>query len=153
MFRISGLAPAIRKLKPRCDRGACFIRLGACCSHDQELNQKNMAHAIQLAPKTTAIQGSYLLPPWPGDCRRLSSFQIFLSSRFMPATTSLLKAMNATPASKKAIAAIFECIRIRANVPAHRRRANRVRFSTDTRSRRSVQPICSTMAAYLFAYF
>jgi hypothetical protein len=31
------------------------------------------------------------------------------------------------------------------NVPAHRRRANDVRLSTETRSRRSVQPVCSAM--------
>lgn len=33
-------------------------------------------------------------------------------------------------------------VRMMVNVPAHRRRANGVRFSTKTRSQRSVQPVC-----------
>jgi hypothetical protein len=33
------------------------------------------------------------------------------------------------------------------NAPAHRRRANDVRLSTEARSRRSVQPVCSPMSS------
>src|SRR5262249_55649421 len=36
------------------------------------------------------------------------------------------------------------------NAPAHRRRANGVRLSTETRSRRSVQPVCWTIKSCLF---
>jgi hypothetical protein len=96
----------------------CRLRrlVGPCSSHRPEVSQKNAAHAIQPAPRATAIQGSYLLPPRPGNCPRLFSFQTDLSNRFMPAITSLLKTMNATPTRRKAMAAIFECISMRPNV-------------------------------------
>jgi hypothetical protein len=75
--------------------------------------QKNTAHTIQDTPRINTLKrDGFTLPPCPGNCLRLFSFQMVLSNQRIPTTICLLKTINMRPRAKNTIAGVFVFIQL-----------------------------------------